>query len=140
METKETIEEIKEDRNNWRFTATQSELITIAVDVIGVDREDATLTEPVDGKVDLTRIVTWNDAVIEIDDEPGGSQILDGKFIRTFNVEIANDAERFYTLNGLLAPQDIAPRKRDVTGSISVMGRHASLANLAVTNEDRCTE
>ena len=130
--------------NNWRFSVAQSDVVTIGIDVIGgvrgnETRIQETLTEPSESSMALTRIVTWNDAVFRIF---GGEGQLDigGEFIRTFDVEIANDAERFYSLNGLLLPQDIAPRKREVTGSIVLMGRHPALGPYSETNQDRCTE
>jgi len=126
--------------NNWRFAVAQSDVINIGIDVIGIDRVSTDLTEPGDDEFKTTRIVTWNDAVFSIDEADGTTSVVSSEYIRNFDIEIANDAERFYTLNGKLSPQDIAPRKRDVTGSLTIMGRHPSLSSIAEDNENRCTE
>ena len=56
--------------------------------------------------------------------------------------KILNEREsfRFYTLNGLLTPQDVAPTKRDITGTLEIMGRHPQLGQTALTNDQRCHE
>jgi hypothetical protein len=120
--------------DQFTFAVAQQEIVNITVAVIGSARSDQTFQPP--AGIDNRRVVTWNDAVVEI----FGTIDVKGEFIRSFEVTIANNAERFYTLNGALAPQDIAPTKRDVTGNLALMGRHPQLAELALGNEDRCTE
>ena len=141
--------------NNWKFSVAQSDVVTCDIDVIGIDREPAEIVTPprkqlpncVPGEADSTaagsigtsRIVTWNDARVELS---GGriTSAIGGQYIRTFECNIANDAERFYSLNTVLAPQHIAPRKRDVTGSMTLIGRHPNLSDVALKNQDNCTE
>jgi len=123
--------------NNWRFSVTQQDVVTIGVNVIGINRVASSFVEPT--SVPNTRIVTWADAICNIQNTDGSIDIT-GSYVRNFNIEIANDAERFYALNGQLFPQDIAPRKREVTGSLVFMGRMPGLANWSETNQDRCTE
>jgi hypothetical protein len=143
--------------NTWKFSVAQSDIVTCSVDLIGVNREPATNLQPParsdEGEegactgssttstdsIGTTRIVTWNDARVELS---GGrfSGSIGGQYVRTFEANINNDAERYYTLNTKLFAQSIAPRKRDVDGSLVIMGRNPDLANVALTNQDNCTE
>jgi hypothetical protein len=139
--------------NTWQFAVAQSDIVTCTFDVIGVNREPAgTLNPPTRSDslcttssttstdtLGTTRIVTWNDARVELS---GGRLVgaIGGQYIRTFEANINNDAERFYSLNTKLFAQAIAPRKRDVTGSLVLIGRHPDLSSVALTNEDNCTE
>lgn len=128
--------------NSWRFSAQQSDLVSINVDIIGRTRESATIPPLKPGDVAFpnnTRIVTWNDVHVEVIGSRGAPNIK-GDFIRTFEASINNNAERYYTFNRLLFPQDIAARKRDLTGSMVMLGRHESLGEHARTNQDRCFE
>ena len=140
--------------NTWKFAVAQSDVITCSIDIIGVNRETSTaLTTPprsqdcesppaatgTAGGIGTTRIVTWNDARVEIS---GGrlTGTIGGQYVRSFEANVNNDAERFYTLNTKLFPQAIAPRKREVNGNVVLMGRHPVLGQSALTNEDNCTE
>jgi len=131
--------------NTFQFAVTQQELVNITVDMIGIDRvpEQPGWTPPSAAELTNTRIITWNDARIEIrEGSRGGFEngYIGGQFMRSFEVNINNNAERFYTLNKALFPQAIAPTKRDVEGNIVLMGRHQDLANLALSNENYCAE
>jgi len=140
--------------NSWQFAVSQSDVVTCTFDIIGVNREPAGTLEPPthtnttlcsgssttsSDNIGTTRIVTWNDARVELS---GGRFVspIGGQYIRSFEANIANDAERFYTLNTKLFAQAIAPRKRDVTGSLTLIGRHPDLGAVAVSNQDNCTE
>ena len=125
--------------NTWSFKAEQSGIVTINVGLLGRDREQAAntpLTTSSSGFPINARIVTWNDVTVGIT----GAVTVSSEYVRTFEATVNNDAERFYTFNGLLAPQDIAARKRDIDGSIVLLGRHPQLAEQAYTNQDRCYE
>ncbi len=150
--------------NTWQFAVAQSDVVTCSFDLIGVDRtppqslpmlpparsanpdgsaacEGGTADTTYDSNSNFgtTRIVTWNDARVELS---GGrlTSSIGGQFIRSFEANINNDAERFYTLNTQLFAQAIAPRKRDVTGNIVLMGRHTNLGSIALSNQEHCTE
>ena len=130
--------------NSWNFSVDQQDVIKITVNVIGgVNANEARISkvfaEPTEANMALTRICTWNDAVFRVFNSDFDLDI-GGEWIRHFDVEINNDAERFYTLNGLLLPQDVSPKKREVTGSMIIMGRHPNLSSQALTNQERCTE
>jgi len=140
--------------NTWQFSVAQSDVVTCSVDVLGVNREPLGAMDPpartiaVDNCTDstsetatigTTRIVTWNDARVEM----SGGRLTDsigGQFVRSFEANVNNDAERYYTLNTKLFVQAIAPRKREISGNIVLMGRHPALGNVALSNEDNCTE
>ncbi len=139
--------------NTWQFSVSQSDVVTCNFDILGVNREPAgALTAP--GRSDdactgssttsqdtigTTRIVTWNDARVELS---GGrlSGPIGGQFVRSFEANINNDAERFYSMNTKLFAQAIAPRKRDVSGNLVLIGRHPDLSAIALSNQDNCTE
>jgi len=141
--------------NTWQFSVTQSDVVTCSIDIIGLTRDpNPDMTPPARkdevevctpigdsayGSIGTTRIVTWNDARVEI---TGGRlpTTIGGQFIRSFEANINNDAERFYTLNKQLFAQAVAPRKRDVDGNIVLMGRHPDLSNLALSNQVNCSE
>lgn len=144
--------------NSWKFTVTQQELVTCSINIIGVSREaiiplaparknDDTACIPLSsddapvsaGELGTSRIITWADARVNIVN-PLWTLPVAGKFIRTFEANITNDAERFYTLNKSLYAQAVAPRKRDVDGTMTVIGRIPRLADLAESNEERCNE
>lgn len=128
--------------NQWRFTAEQSGLATINVDLIGVRRKAAqvgALQRSSPGFPQNSRIVTWNDVIVDILGARGAPN-LSGEFIRRFEVTINNNAERYYTFNRELFPQDIAVRKRDIDGSMTILGRHEGLGEHARTNQERCYE
>jgi len=146
--------------NNWKFTVTQSDLVSCSVDIIGLTRESAgsldaparkndgactPLGNTANGEIGNTRAVTWHDARVELYNgnwpaNSEGNRIIGGEYVRSFEVNIGNDAERFYTLNKNLFPQAVAPRKRDVNGNIVLIGRHITLAEQAYNNELRCAE
>ena len=125
--------------NTWTFNVSNEDLVNITVDMIGLTRDynESTIIPAAD--LTNTRAVTWNDARVEI---AGGriANTIGGQFVRTFEASVANNAERFYTLNKNLFPQAVAPTKRDVTGNIALLGRHQDLANLALSNENYCSE
>lgn len=137
--------------NNWEFSVSQSDNVNISTNVIGKERVEPGLngfdaaqfndfnfydqSTQSDTSLENTRVVTWNDARVEAYLARDWSEPILGSWIRTFNVSINNNAERFYTLNGKLFPQAIAPTKRDIEGSFEVMGRHKGLSSVARTNE-----
>jgi len=118
--------------NTFRFAVAQSDVVSITAEVLGEDRIPASLTTP---NLINSRIVTWNDAVVTLTTEGG---VVKGEYVRSFDATINNNAERYYTLNGKLAPQDIQARKRDVDGTVVILGRHPTLGEDALDNEQRC--
>ena len=139
--------------NTWQFSVAQSDVVTCTVDVLGVNRETLAALDPParsdtactgsstteTATLGSTRIVTWNDARVEL---ANGrlTEAIGGQFVRSFEANVNNDAERYYTLNTKLFVQAIAPRKREITGNVVLMGRHPQLANVALNNEFNCTE
>ena len=136
--------------NSFNFSVAQSDIVQCTVELIGRERvekgfiasdDPANLVcnSGADGGFGTTRIVTWNDARVELyTGSLSGDAVIGGQYIRTFDLTIANDAERYYTLNGALFPQAIAPRKRDITGTIVLMGRHNQLGAAAFENQKHC--
>ena len=128
--------------NQWKFSAAQSDTVKINCDLLGKSREKdsniGNMTEGADGFPRNSRIVTWNDVVVNI--KAGDDLNISGEYIRNFECSINNNAERYYSFNGLLEPQDIAVKKRDIDGSMTLLGRHPALGEYAETNQQRCSE
>jgi len=125
--------------NTWKFSVNQSDVVTCDFDIVGEAREPGNLLIPTESEVYQTRVVTWNDARVNLSG-PRLSRDIGGEYIRTFECNINNDVERFFSLNTVLAAQAVAPRKRDITGVITFIGRIPSIADAAYRNEDHCTE
>lgn len=140
--------------NTWQFSVAQSDLVSCSIDIIGLTRDsNPGMTPPSRpstddsctprgtgaGEVGTTRVVTWADARVEIS---GGrlNDVIGGQYMRSFEANINNDAERFFTLNKQLYAQSVAPRKRDIDGSVVLMGRNPNLSSLALSNEFNCRE
>jgi hypothetical protein len=156
--------------NTWQFSVAQSEVVSCSVDVLGVNRETLGKMNPPErsdqgdadactgsstvpfppenkplGSFGTTRIVTWNDARVEmrVGEEAviaDDNILIGGEYIRSFECNINNDAERFYTLNTKLFAQAISPRKREITGNITLLGRYKALGDWANSNQKRCNE
>ena len=87
------------------------------------------------------RILQWSD--ITINGVGGCSNPLDLFFsqqVRRFSLEINNNAERYFSLNGSLFPTDLNVKKREITGSLTLMGLNDRMRLLAQTNLNRFTE
>jgi len=148
--------------DTWQFSVSQSEVVNISLGIIGIERiesgsqsenytlstfpafnfnDDSSGNNPLRTWEENTRVITWNDARVEIVpgrdavEAAGDTSIIGGEFIRTCEVNINNNSQRFYTLNWQLFPQAVAPTKRDVSGNLTIMGRHEVLSTIARTNQ-----
>jgi len=135
--------------NTLTMKVAQSEAVTFDINVYGRGRK--TLPDPQSGSgpsnpqierfLAPARVLTWNDVTIN---GVGGCSNPEDLFfsnqVRTFDMEIANHADRFYSLNGSLFPIDINVSKREITGSMTLLGLQDRLRELSETNQDRFTE
>jgi Phage tail tube protein len=94
------------------------------------------------------RTATWNDFAINlyipgaISEANGGRQasgIIQGQELISFNVNLQNNLQRFFTLNGTLQAFDIAANKRAIGGDLTIMGHNEFLTNYAYSNDSRYT-
>ena len=122
--------------NTFGISVTQSDVFNISLDVMGIDRNIGTNAEP-SYTFRNTRIVTWND--VEFSISSSAFNVV-GSETRSFTLNVNNNAERYYTFNGKLSPQDVAPRKRDIDGSLVIMGRNIGISDWALSNQNRCHE
>jgi hypothetical protein len=130
--------------NQMTFTVTQGEAVTVSSEVFGgivspgtdVRAQYAGLSGPT--FLSPARVVTWNDAQIELYDD-NGQVILKGNELREFTAMINNGLERVYTMNGTLGPQDIAPKKREISGTMKIMGMNQTLDQIAYNNQNNFT-
>ena len=83
------------------------------------------------------RVISYNDVTIGMENmNNGGVNQNEFKLIKQFNVTIDNQSEEVYVIAGQLAPYDILPKKRKITGSITFFGRPSTLADQAKNRED----
>ena len=91
------------------------------------------------------RIVTWNDVQLALystattSNDPFNGTVLNGTGIRELSIDVKNNCERYFTLNGSLGPQDITARKREISGSFKILGRSQYLNTVGSTNYKRFT-
>jgi hypothetical protein len=131
--------------DTFEYSVTQSDMVNINIGIIGIDRDNGATGDATESQAFYeqrnSRVVTWNDAVVKF---LVGSGAVGGDEIRSFSINVNNNSQRYYTLNGKLVAQDVAATKRDITGSITVMGRNELLAARAgfkgQDNQTRCTE
>jgi len=83
------------------------------------------------------RVATWNDVNIALVGM-NGSNLL-GQEMREFTVTVMNNLERFYTLNGSLSPFDVAPKKREISGTLKIIGNNQVLSQWTDGNDTRFT-
>lgn len=112
--------------NTMKVNVTQGAEVNMSFGVIGganvTDNVRESLTSQNDPSfLSPARIVTWNDFRINVFVREE-SIVVPGSYIRSFEVTLNNNADRFYTLNGKLVPQDITARKRAIEGSLALMG------------------
>lgn len=121
--------------NTLSMTVTQSEAVTFDIDVIGRARTPAIefFGDDVFTKPDVTdflspaRVLTWNDVTVTGVGGCDDAFLFGSAQIRNFTFEINNNAERYYSLNGQLFPVDINVAKREITGSLTLMGLQDAL-------------
>ncbi len=136
--------------NTYDMRITQGDIINVDVNVIGRGRsQSANNPDPVYAQepsmadfLSPARVLTWNDATLT---GTGGCDLNNivlfySNQVREFNMSIANNADRFYTLCGSLFPVDINVGKREITGSITLLGLADRLRDLAERNQERFTE
>jgi len=135
--------------DNYEWSVTQSDVVTIKVALIGKDRvaptipvtnaaiagnsyyPTATNTHPTFSN---TRIITWNDVNVNVGGVPS-------EFVRSFTCTVNNNVKRYYSLNGALSPSLVAPTKRDITGNVAIIGRNDLISGStgADGNYSRCS-
>jgi len=137
--------------NTYSMKVTQGDMVSLDLGVYGRGRTQSATTgssfiyaqypEMADF-LSPARVLTWNDVTINGIGGCGmnGEALFYSNQIRDFSMEIANNADRFYTLCGSLFPIDINVGKREITGSMTLMGLKDKLRVLAETNQDRFTE
>jgi hypothetical protein len=133
------------------MTVTQSDMVSFDIDVIGGARNQASNPEQgnpnglgISDFLSPARVLTWNDVTISgVAGCATGDSLLDKLFgsaqVREFSFEINNNAERYYSLNGRLFPIDINVSKREITGSLTLLGLQERLRARAEGQQDNFT-
>ncbi len=139
--------------NSLSMTVTQSDIVSFDIDVIGGTRNRKTSpTEgtsgginglPISDFLSPARVLTWNDVTISgvAGCGTGGDEdrLFGSAQVREFSFEINNNAERYYSLNGRLFPIDINVSKREITGSLTLLGLQDRLRERAEAQQDNFT-
>lgn len=134
--------------NEFTFRCAQGDMITLDVSVIARARaalnagpEVAASTQGLPAMTDYlspARVLTWNDVSITgitgCEGIDPGSVLFFSNVIRSWDLTIANNLDRFYTFTGSLFPVDINAGVRDVTGTIEIMGLSENLRQLTSGN------
>jgi hypothetical protein len=130
--------------NSLRMTVTNQDVVNMNISVLGGANSTDDVRQPLSSERDSiflapARVVTWNDFRINVFVREEGI-VLPGSFIRSFEVNLNNQAERFYTLNGRLSPQDITAKKRKIDGSLALMGfANKQFYDFIYNNQNRFT-
>lgn len=129
--------------NSMTISVAQSDSVNVTLDVWGGANSDDNVRQPSPNVepdfLSPARVVTWNDFLLRVYGDNGELEQIRGDWIRNFEVTVNNNAERFFTLNNRLAPQDITAKKREISGSLTLMGRNPGLSELAYNNQERFT-
>lgn len=135
--------------NTFSMNVTQSDIVSVDINILGRGRTPSpdpagiagAATPVIERFLSPARILTWNDVTIN---GVGGCSNPDDLFfsnqVREFSMEINNNADRFYTLNGSLFPVDVNVGKREITGSLTLLGLQDRMRQLAESNQSRFTE
>jgi hypothetical protein len=143
--------------NTLSLSVAQQDVVTMDIGVIGRGRKPAPGNQGGGGVVPMdplgdprlaeflspARVMTWNDVTVNAIggcDDYDGVPLFYSNQVREWNMEINNNADRFYSLQGSLFPVDINVGKREVTGSLTLMGLADQLRQLAEKNPERFTE
>lgn len=138
--------------NTLSMSVAQGDQVTFDISIIGRGRKPTSLggspfPDPTGGDPRIrdylspARVLTWNDVTITGIRGCGSPlELFYSNQVRDFSMEINNNADRYYTLNGSLYPMDINVGKREITGSLTLLGYQEQLRVLAESNQDRFTE
>ena len=133
--------------NSLSMTVTHSDIASFDLDVIGAARNltiDPFNEPAITDILSPARVLTWNDVTVSGVAGCGSSssdtdRLFESAQLREFSFEINNNAERYYSLNGRLFPIDINVSKREITGSITLLGLQERLRERAEAQQDNFT-
>ncbi len=130
--------------NTFSLSVVQGDMIKVDIEVYGTNRSrynDVESSPLITDFLAPARVLTWNDITIN---GIGGCSRPDILFysnqVREFKFDINNHAERFLTMNGSLYPMDVNVGKREITGSLKLLGLQDRLREVAETNQNFFTE
>tara|TARA_Y100000034_G_C6896101_1_gene413157 strand:- start:735 stop:1772 length:1038 start_codon:yes stop_codon:yes gene_type:complete len=117
--------------------------LTASATVKGRGRTDVAQAVPnLDSGQDLApvRAIMFNDISVTFSPSTiSGANTIDSSFtstvVQSFKLDIANNTDFVYTLASSLSPYDIIAKKRDITGSITFLGKNDQLAPFATMHE-----
>lgn len=134
--------------NTFSISVSQSDVVNIDIGIIGRKRNPGTVTpfEPdpvlapaITNFLSPARVMTWNDATVSGVGACDGLKLFPSAQVREFSFEINNNAERYYSMNGQLFPVDINVGKREITGSLTMMGLADQLRQRAEAQQTKFT-
>ena len=132
--------------NTLSMNVAQSDVITFDIAVIGAARNRTVdpFNEPkISDFLSPARVLTWNDITVSgvggCIDDVDSAKLFGSAQVREFSFEINNNAERYFSLNGRLVPIDINVSKREITGSLKLLGLQDKLRERAESQQDNFT-
>ena len=130
--------------NTLGMSIAQGDAVSFDINVIGRARNPFVdpQTEPEAADfLSPARTLTWNDVSITAIQGCGNEEgLFYSNQVREFSFEINNNADRFYTLQGSLYPMDINVQKREIGGTVTLLGMADRLRILSESNQARFTE
>lgn len=137
--------------NEYTINVAQQDMVTTDINVIGRGRAVSQFSsgspvyaiDPQFGDfLSPARVFTWNDVTVNgmRGCRLNGQHLFYSNQVREFSLSINNNADRFYTLCGSLFPVDVNVGKREITGTLKLLGLQERLRDLANTNPLRFTE
>jgi hypothetical protein len=132
--------------NTFSFSVKEQGFISVNVGLMAYDREETNFgTRAItvgilnNSNVHIGRLANWKDAIVNL---YAPEFTVSGDYIRSFQVSLANNCERYFTGSGprLLKVLDISPKPREIEGSVTIMGRHQYLAAHAANAYRHCRE
>ena len=113
--------------NTCGISVTQGDTVKCSFNVIGKGDASGNVRVPYVGEGvgnynAPIRAITFNDFRLTVGYGGANNLTFNGDYVREFKVDVNNNIERVYTLNGKLAPQDITAKKRNISGSLTLMG------------------
>lgn len=132
--------------NTLSMSVAAEDMIKFDINIMGRGRSttnfnDVTSDPPIRDFLSPARVLTWNDITVNgVGGCSNAGDLFYSNQVREFNLEINNNAARFYSFNGSLYPVDVNVGKRDITGSLKLLGFQHKLRVLAEENQSRFTE
>ena len=128
--------------NTLSMSVAAEDVVTFDIDVIGEARErynDPFDNPTISDYLAPARVMTWNDVTITGVGGCDDAKLFGSAQVTSFDFSINNNSSRYYSLNGQLTPIDINVSKREITGSLTLLGLQEALRLRAENQQNEFT-